>query len=84
MNKKQLIVALGLLSYAVGGLIAVVLNLETFIKILQTQINLFIPILKVYIPVLIFGIFIIYLLRDKQEMKVNVEFQNPDRKKKVD
>jgi len=67
MNKKQLIVALMLGAYVVGGLIAVIFNLETFIKILQTQINLFIPILKVYIPVFIFGIFIIYLLRDKKK-----------------
>jgi len=67
MNKKQLIVALGLFSYVVGGLIAVALNLETVIKILRSQIALFIPILKIYIPVLIFGIFIIYLLRDKNK-----------------
>ena len=67
MNKKQLIVALGLISYVAGGLIVVVFNLETFIKILQSQINLFIPILKTYIPILIFGIFLIYLLRDKNK-----------------
>jgi hypothetical protein len=67
MNKKQLIVALGLISYVAGGLIVVVLNLETFIKILQSQIDLFIPILKTYIPILIFGIFLIYLLRDKNK-----------------
>jgi len=66
MNKKQLIVALVLISYAVGGFIAAVFNLETFIKILQSQINLFIPILQVYIPILISGILIIYFLRDKK------------------
>ena len=67
INKKQLVVVLGLISYVAGGLIVVVLNLETFIKILQSQINLFIPILKTYIPILIFGIFLIYLLRDKNK-----------------
>lgn len=67
MNKKQLIVALVLISYVAGGLIAVVLNLKTFIKILQSQFNLFIPILGAYIPVLIFGIFLIYLLKDKKK-----------------
>ena len=63
MNKKQLIVALVLISYVAGGLIAVFLNLEIFIKILQSQFNLFIPILQVYVPILIFGIFLIYLLK---------------------
>jgi hypothetical protein len=67
INKKQLVVVLGLISYVAGGLIVVVFNLETFIKILQSQINLFIPILKTYIPILIFGIFLIYLLRDKNK-----------------
>jgi len=67
MNKKQLTVALGLGAYIVGGLFVVIFNLETFIKILQSHINLFIPILQIYIPVLILGILIIYLLRDKKK-----------------
>ena len=66
MNKKQLIVILGLGAYIVGGLFVVVFNLETFINILQSQISLFIPILQVYIPILILGILIIFLLRDKK------------------
>ena len=67
MNKKQLIAAWGLISYAAGGLMVVVFNLETFINILQSQINLFIPILQVYIPILISGILIIYFLRDEKK-----------------
>ena len=66
MNKKQLIVILGLSAYIVGGLIVVISNFESFIKILQSRLDLFIPILQVYIPVLILGILIIYLLRNKK------------------
>ena len=67
MNKKQLIVALGLGAYVLGGLIVVIFNLGIFIKILQSQRNLFIPVLETYIPVLIIGILIIYLLRERKK-----------------
>lgn len=66
MNRRQLIVVLGLGAYVIGGLFVVIFNLETFLKILQSQINLLIPILQVYIPILILGILIIYFLRDKK------------------
>ena len=64
MNKKQLIVAWGLVAYIVGGLIVVIFNLQTSIEILRSRLNLFIPILQVYIPLLILGIQIIYVLRE--------------------
>ena len=67
MNKKQLIVVGGLVAYIVGGLIVVIFNLETFIGILRSQLNLFIPVLKVYVFVISLGILIIYFLRDKKK-----------------
>lgn len=67
MNKKQLIVVSGLVAYIVGGLIVVVFNLETFIEILRSQINLLIPIFITYSIILIVGITIIYLFRNKRK-----------------
>lgn len=67
MNKKQLIVASGLVAYIVGGLIVVVYNLETFINILRSQINLLMPIFKTYSIILIVGITMIYFLRNKRK-----------------
>jgi len=65
MNKKQLIVILGLGAYIVGGLIAVSFNLETFTKILRFQIDLLTPIFITYSIFLIVGITMIYLFRNK-------------------
>jgi hypothetical protein len=67
MNKKQLIVVSGLVAYIVGGLIVVVFNLETFIEILRSQINLLIPIFITYSIILIVGITMIYLFRNKRK-----------------
>jgi hypothetical protein len=67
MNKKQLIVAWGLVAYIVGGLIVVILNLETFIGILRFQLNLLMPIFSTYSIILIVGITMIYFLRDKKK-----------------
>jgi uncharacterized membrane protein len=67
MNKKQLIVASGLVAYIVGGLIVVIFNLETFIGILRFQLNLLMPIFRTYSIILIVGITMIYFLRDKKK-----------------
>ena len=64
MNKKQLIVVLGLIAYPAGGLIAVFYNLETFIGIFRFQLNLLIPAVQTYSIILIVGITLIYFLRD--------------------
>ena len=67
MNKKQLIVGLGLVAYVVGGLIVVISNLETFIGILRFQQYLLIPIYKTCSIILLVGIAMIYFLRDKKK-----------------
>ena len=67
MNKKQLIVASGLVAYIVGGLVVVISNLETFIGILRFQPNLLMPIYKTYSIILLGGIAMIYFLRDKKK-----------------
>jgi hypothetical protein len=67
MNKKQLIVASGLVAYIVGGLIVVVYNLETFINILRFQLYLLMPIFRTYSIILIVGITMIYFLRNKKK-----------------
>ena len=67
MNKKQLIVASGLVAYIFGGLVVVIFNLETFIKILRFQLNLLMPIFKTYSIILIVGIVMIYFFRDKKK-----------------
>lgn len=66
MNKKQLIVALGLGAYIFGGLVVVIFNMRTFIGILRWQLNLFIPVLTTYILVITTGIIIIYFLRKRK------------------
>ncbi len=70
MNRKQMIVILGLAAYIAGGLIVVIFNPGTFIRVLQTQAYLFLPILQVYIPILILGILLFYLLRDRPKAKI--------------
>ena len=72
MNKKQLIVASGLVAYIVGGLVVVVLNLKTFIEILLSQRHLLIPIYKTYSIILIVGITLIYFLRNNRMFESNV------------
>ena len=67
MNKKQLIVVLGLVAYIVGGLIVVIFNLETFIGILRFRLNLLMPIFRTYSIILIVGITMIYFLRNKKK-----------------
>ena len=67
MNKKQLIVASGLIAYIVGGLVVVIYNLEIFIGILRFQPNLLLFIYKTYSIILLIGIAMIYFLRDKKK-----------------
>ncbi len=67
MNKKQLIVVSGLVAYIVGGLIAVISNLETFIEILRSQINLLTSIFITYSIILIVGITMVYRFRNKKK-----------------
>ncbi|MGA2774971.1 MAG: hypothetical protein ABSE81_02780 [Candidatus Omnitrophota bacterium] len=67
MNKKQLIIILGLLAYITGGLIVISFNLETFIEILRFQINLLTPIFITYSIILIVDITMIYLFRNKKK-----------------
>ena len=67
MNKTQLIVASGLVAYIVGGLVVVISNLETFIKILLSQHHLLMPVYKTYSIILLVGIAMIYFLRDKKK-----------------
>ena len=64
---KQLIVALGLIAYIVGGLVVVISNLETFIRILRFRPNLLMPIYKTYSIILLMGIAMIYFLRNKKK-----------------
>ena len=67
MNKKQLIVASGLIAYIIGGLVVVISDLETFIDILRFQHYLLIPVYKAYSIILLVGITMIYFLRDKKK-----------------
>jgi len=67
MNKKQLIVASGLVAYTVGGLVVVISNLETFIEILRFQHHLLMPIYKTCGIILLVGIAMLYFLRDKKK-----------------
>ena len=67
MNKKQLIVASGLIAYIVGGLVVVISDLEIFIDILRFQHYLLIPVYKAYSIILLVGIAMIYFLRDKKK-----------------
>ena len=67
MNKKQLIVASGLIAYIVGGLVVVISDLETFIDILRFQHYLLIPVYKTYSIILLMGIVMSYFLRDKKK-----------------
>jgi hypothetical protein len=62
MNKKQIIVILGLSAYIAGGLTAVYLNLDSFIKVLRFYPKFLIPVILIYSIVLIVSIAIIYLL----------------------
>jgi len=64
MNRKQIIVILGLSAYIAGGLIAVCLNLDSFIKVLRFYPKFLIPVIIIYSIVLIVGIAITYLLRN--------------------
>jgi hypothetical protein len=67
MNKKQLIVVLGLEALIAGGIFVVIFNFRTFLNIIRSQTNLFIPVLQIYIPILSIGILLIYLFRDKKK-----------------
>jgi hypothetical protein len=69
MNRKQLLVILGLEAFIGAGFLVIVCNFKTVIKILRAQTNIFIPILQVIIPVLVLSILLIYLFRDKKNNK---------------
>lgn len=61
MNRKQLIVVSGLVAYIAGGLIVVIFNLETYVRIFHSQIYVLTPIFITYSIILIVGITLIYL-----------------------
>ena len=67
MNGKQLIIVAGLAAYIIGGLIAAILNLESFIEVLRSQQHLLMPIYSTFGRLVILGLAMIYLLRDKKQ-----------------
>ncbi|MBU0503345.1 MAG: hypothetical protein ABH882_00735 [Candidatus Omnitrophota bacterium] len=66
MNDKQIIVVLGLIAYIAGGLTVVILNLETYLQIIRSQINVLTPIFITFSIILIVGITLIYLFRSNK------------------
>ena len=67
MDKKQLIIAWGLVAYIAGGLSVVILNLDTFIGILRFHLELLLPIIRTYNFILIVGLTLIYFLGKKKK-----------------
>lgn len=65
MNKKQFIVALGLIAYVLGGLVIVIMNVRTFLEIIRFRLDLLMPIFSTYSIILIIGLLLIYLLKDR-------------------